>query len=553
MSNIKRKKYIVRDRQYRYTAHKIGKETLDESIFINDNTTIDISLVPFENQIYFSGSQNLGLTPKSLCELIGLTSGVFIYDYGINENGLFYVPSDGEYEIKWFSVYDGNQTYLIADRCIKNNLSYNDLISAGIKEDAIFVYNNNTYQVLLMTGDDSTPSIISQWDNLFKNNLLYNKDSNWQGVMTICGNVLGDTVISRGGISVGYKELVSKNKVSERFGFRPVLIEVDEITYNILFNTEPINANLTINGNINISNGSSIRLPEGGYTYNISAPGYGQKSGTFEVRNYDHTITLAVQALPLIPSNTGPGPSTLIGGNSRNGFFGICYPEDFINPAVLNTHFNMNMGNLINGTDNAWLKFIIDGEIIYKSMKAIRANVSYKYLYDKGLVYGDGLMAGENGADHHHVPTNSTPTTQNGEYTHNGNTYSVRLMKGGTKNPIEYLSPDRSTIGSEWNRLMHPIHQNVLQDTWLHPEFVYEYVQIWTHNLGTGSSGMFTNADLGIGGIFPGRSHWCQESVDEEPEKRIRRGYQGADSSTTFETNQGSIDCGWSPVLVLKQ
>lgn len=209
-----------------------------------------------------------------------------------------------------------------------------------------------------------------------------------------------------------------------------------------------------------------------------------------------------------------PGPKGLVAGDLQAGYFGIVSSFDLFTGQELADAVGLTEGS--SQFDHAgFLKFAIDGKIIYKSKKPFRHSISWDHIDSKGCVSGTK------------------------EITKNGITYKVRLMKTGTEDPMS-SSSGSALFGSEWNRLMYPIHEHAETDSgWFTDENVDKPTSNWGVN--------FTDEDLGVVTI-DGRYHWCQE-VGEGMSERLVRGNAGVSVSNYYSSSSAVKVIGWSPVL----
>lgn len=228
-----------------------------------------------------------------------------------------------------------------------------------------------------------------------------------------------------------------------------------------------------------------------------------------------------------------PGPVNIIGGDMMAGFYGEVPAGEFFTGAELTSNLKVVEGTAQN-SNTSWLKFAIDGRILYKSKKPIRHSISWDYLKDKGLVDGSTTIV------------------------KNGITYRVRLMRDGYLDSLSD-NPKETIFNSEWNRLMLPIHEAAETNLWENDE----YVGSTTDNWGIG----YTDLDLNLTGTTNGVTHWTQNSYimevpgefDEEGlqgdptyETRYRstaRGYYGTPYWETIDSAANNNSMGWSPVL----
>ncbi len=204
-----------------------------------------------------------------------------------------------------------------------------------------------------------------------------------------------------------------------------------------------------------------------------------------------------------------------IAGNENHGFYGEIPTSQFITGNALATAIGLKAGTAINSTQ-PWLKFALSGKTLYVAKKHFRHNLSWDSINAVGAVYG-------------------TKTVSIG-----GKTYKVRLLKTATVDPINPGSWE-SIIGSEWNKLMHPIHVKAGTQNWGRNQGVDPDVPNWGIN--------YTDADLETNV----RSSLCQER--ERTNYIITRGWYAIDSDAS---NAGSLyaddydkEYGWRPCLEL--
>lgn len=228
--------------------------------------------------------------------------------------------------------------------------------------------------------------------------------------------------------------------------------------------------------------------------------------------------------------NLGPGPQELIAGTMEEGFFGEVASSELFTASEIASACGISEG-ISQYHNEPWLKFALDGKIIFRPRKAIRRSISWNSINTANCVYG--------GIDGKRV-------------TKNGQTYIVRLMKGALTDPSKFDESDRGAKGSEWNRLMLPIHENAINNSWSYPFFVENNVPIWNHNYGTGANGMYTDADLITDSSHgSGSRNWCQEAEYSYASTCIYRGSGGVSYSGTYRASSALSDLGWSPVLEL--
>ena len=240
----------------------------------------------------------------------------------------------------------------------------------------------------------------------------------------------------------------------------------------------------------------------------------------------------------------GPGPQTLEAGDMQAGFFGEVSASELFSGDELALMTGVTEGLSQNSTAG-WLKFADNGKIKYIAKKAFRHTISWDHLYSRGLVYGiDGDGANPRG----------TPTNQMVKVAKSGAEFSVRLLTGGNADPVDVsdsrlFTDDMAQLdlggGSEWNRLMYRVHQDVPTDDGT------DGMRQDRHGgpQAGGNWASYTNADLNIDGN--GRAGWCQETTTDSSAYRVYRG--AADVAFFFRlTASNALSFyGWRPCLEL--
>jgi hypothetical protein len=220
------------------------------------------------------------------------------------------------------------------------------------------------------------------------------------------------------------------------------------------------------------------------------------------------------------PVFTGPGPQTLIGGDLQAGFYGETTPEELISYGTLSTLVGLSAGTLQHDAESAWLKFSLDGSPLYVMKKPGRHSVSWDQLHAAGLVFG----------------TNTVEI--------DGLTYQVRLLRGAASDPTtDATGWDLPTShGSEWNRLLYPIHSGVHTDTsnpTVHTDPTAAPFGAWAQ---------YSDSDLVLRGTDNGRANWCQETTATSTQ-RVSRG--SGVTSLSRSTSSGTASLfGWRAALV---
>jgi hypothetical protein len=236
----------------------------------------------------------------------------------------------------------------------------------------------------------------------------------------------------------------------------------------------------------------------------------GETQGGFEVLG-----TRAYEPPPL------PGPQTLVGGDLQAGFYGETTPEEFISYGALSTLVGLSAGTLQHDAESFWLKFSLDGSPLYVMKKPARHTVSWDQLHAAGLVFG----------------TNTVEI--------DGLTYQVRLLKGANSDPTtDATGWDIPTShGSEWNRLIYPVHSGVHTDTRnpsVHSDPTAAPFGAWAQ---------YSDADLVLRGTDNGRANWCQETPATST-NRVPRGASGVTRLDRAPSSFTNSTYGWRAVLV---
>jgi len=220
----------------------------------------------------------------------------------------------------------------------------------------------------------------------------------------------------------------------------------------------------------------------------------------------------------------GPGPTTLVAGDTAAGFYGEVTGEELITYGALSTSVGLSAGTLINDSTSVWLKFALDGKTLFISKKRVRNEISWEDIYNIGAVYGTG--------DTGTHPINGG-VIQDRTVTIGQNIFKVRNLKGAAEDPVPNLAyathtDPIETAGSEWNRLLYPVHRDDPAG--------------WA---------TYNNGDLEFGtGVVSYGSH-VQETFETDTTKRISRGVNGYNTLGGVELTTNRVIEGWRPVLEL--
>lgn len=239
--------------------------------------------------------------------------------------------------------------------------------------------------------------------------------------------------------------------------------------------------------------------------------------------------------VPSVPLNMGVGPDELVGGDLRKaGFFGEVSPNDFITGNALASSIGLSSGTA-QFSDEPWLKFCIDGEIVFVAKKTYRSGISWEQIYQAGAVYGTG----DNGSN----PSGSN-RLQDATVTIGGDDYRVTLLKGVNGDPSPNLAGYDLyfTHGSEWNRLMYPIHSGVHTES-LNPD---------TPSIPYAQWATYSDADLLVHRDFGnGAYSWTQETPIDNTTSRFNRGSYGVPYVRRTTSTHTNSAYGWRPALRL--
>lgn len=222
-----------------------------------------------------------------------------------------------------------------------------------------------------------------------------------------------------------------------------------------------------------------------------------------------------------------PGPLNLVKGTMQEGYFGQVTSAQFITGDALASAITLTNGTSQNSTTN-WLKLASGGKILFTPMKTIRYSISWDQILAKGAVWGDGTTGGDR-----------TVQVQ-------GFTFKVRLFRGLNNAYDPKTVPARYVgvhcHGSEWNRLILPLHVGAKTGSWGdYGSNVESGLPYW----GTD----FTDADLQVAS-GNGRATWCQNYASSSS-ARCPRGDTGVASSLLNTSSNEYSYLGWRPVLEL--
>lgn len=220
-----------------------------------------------------------------------------------------------------------------------------------------------------------------------------------------------------------------------------------------------------------------------------------------------------------------PGPVDLIAGDMQEGFFGECPANELFTGTELASEIGLSAGT-VQFSDEPWLKFAFEGNILFVAKKTYRYSISWDHINTANAVYGDKTVEKD------------------------GLTYKVRLMRGALTDPSAYTDNDRGAHGSEWNRLMLPIHEQAIGKSWAYPQYAEEDIPVWEHEFGAGAQKRYTDIDLQvISAAGNGYYTWCQETRGDNASLRVNRGYIGVSYSFSNTASSSTASGGWRPCL----
>ena len=223
-------------------------------------------------------------------------------------------------------------------------------------------------------------------------------------------------------------------------------------------------------------------------------------------------------------SSGSPGSSVLLAGTMDAGFFGEVTSAEMFTASGMASAVGLTEGSARNENE-PWLKFASGGKIIFRPRKQIRSYLMWNDINKVNAVHGgpDGATVSKNGIN-----------------------YRVRLMRSS--------STATGTKGSEWNKLMLPIHENAIYGNWSYPGYVESNIPVWPHKYGTGLNGMYSDKDLSTDMIYgDGSEIFQQGDAGTLSDDRVTRGGDGVSSGGLWARGRLSSDGhqGWAPVLEL--
>lgn len=161
---------------------------------------------------------------------------------------------------------------------------------------------------------------------------------------------------------------------------------------------------------------------------------------------------------------------------------------------------------------------------------------------NKIVVSGRTLVT-ESGKATGKIYKTSNAVTQNKVVSKNGFNYKVMLMGGFENDPFASAAADRDAIGSEWNKIILPLHERAKLQNWNYPAYAGQ-TEYWGTNLT--DFDLMTHYTLGSGSYS-----WTKEVQDATPWRRGGRGLNGASFAAWGHSWVVDSYFGWRPVLEL--
>jgi len=231
----------------------------------------------------------------------------------------------------------------------------------------------------------------------------------------------------------------------------------------------------------------------------------------------------------------GPGSQELIAGDMTAGFFGEVPVTELITGDDLATAIGLTAGTS-QYSNEPWLKFALDDNIIYVAKKPYRHTVTWENIYQAGAVYGTN--------DNGYNPSGGN-RLQDANITVDGFSLDVTLLRGANTDPAIFTTAGFDmdyTHTSEWNRLMYPIHSGIHTDSRNPSTPSIPYAQWATYSDGD----LIVDYRTGNGSYS-----LVKETQNTDTSRRFSRGYYGVTYVYSYPTTTASIHTGWRPALRL--
>ena len=141
----------------------------------------------------YEGKVNNIITVEKLCQKINLTAGNFLLK--------------GDITFLKF-IYD-NKTLLIADRNIKNNISWDQLNEYNLVFGKIIEIDNIKYKIRLLTA--------SEWNKLIVKYTPLDQDSHWENIQSWCQNIYSVDSLKINSFNFNYRILCESLNINFTF------------------------------------------------------------------------------------------------------------------------------------------------------------------------------------------------------------------------------------------------------------------------------------------------------------------------------------------------
>lgn len=211
------------------------------------------------------------------------------------------------------------------------------------------------------------------------------------------------------------------------------------------------------------------------------------------------------------------GASETLDGATYNkaGYFGTVPASELFTGTELASLVGITQG-VVQHDGDTWLKFYLDGKILFRPMKAFRNRISWDTLNSAQCVFGEKKVS------------------------KNGVSFKVRLMKATPSGNFNGATIQAQK--SEWNRLILPLHEKAMNGGWGYPQSVELDLPNWGTN--------FTDVDLiTITTAGNGSAIWCQEADERNITDKVIRGRNGAEFIGSITSSSSIALVGWCPIL----
>jgi hypothetical protein len=146
----------------------------------------------------------------------------------------------------------------------------------------------------------------------------------------------------------------------------------------------------------------------------------------------------------------GPGPTTLLQGDTTLGYYGEMAGSDFFTTAEVSAGVGYAAGTVYTAVPT-WIKMIIDGVVIYIPKTPLKSQCFWNDIYNAKSVYGEKTIG--------KYPVGAG-VKQNAQLVKGGYRFKVRLGSAGA-DPLALPSPNVPTnaayAASEWGRIINAL------------------------------------------------------------------------------------------------